>query len=218
MEPMGREASAREPIRLLTISREYGAGGSELGVLLGERLGWRVMDQEVAGRIARRLRCEESDVRALDEHAPSLLERLVASFAVTAPDAAELPTPVAAPDPDRLVEATREVLLEAARELPLIVVGHGGNILYRDRPDVLRLRVAAPFEVRVQRVARRTGLEPHQAARDVRYRDADRQHYLQRYYHVDAADPHNYDLILNTGTFSLERAADLIEAAVRGCG
>jgi hypothetical protein len=48
----------REPIRLVTISREYGAGGSELGVLLGEKLGWLVIDHELVRRLAARLSCD----------------------------------------------------------------------------------------------------------------------------------------------------------------
>ncbi|MFL5535605.1 MAG: cytidylate kinase family protein, partial [Gemmatimonadales bacterium] len=65
----------REPTRLLTISREYGAGGSEIGVLLGEKLGWLVIDHELVRRLAARLSCDEGDVVAMDEHAPSFLER-----------------------------------------------------------------------------------------------------------------------------------------------
>jgi cytidylate kinase len=101
-------------------------------------------------------------------------------------------------------------LLEAAQSTPLIVVGHGGNCLFRHRPDVLRVRVTAPFELRVQRVTRRTGLSPQQAAADVRRRDADRQQYLQRYYRSDVNDACQYDLQINTGTLSLQAAAQLV--------
>src|SRR4051812_38463635 len=162
--------STRIPIRLITISREYGAGGSELGVLLGEKLGWPVLDHELVRQLAARLSCEEGEVRALDEHAPSFLERLAAVAVVTAPESRVHSTPWAT-DPDCVAAAAREVLLEAAQNTPLIVVGHGGNCLFRNRPDVLRVRVTAPFEVRVQRVARRTGSSPQQAAADVRRRD-----------------------------------------------
>src|SRR3982751_6828081 len=82
----GRMAVGAGPIRLITISREYGAGGSELGALLGESLGWPVLDHELVRQLAARLSCEEGEVVAMDEHAPSFLERLAAVAVVTAPE------------------------------------------------------------------------------------------------------------------------------------
>jgi hypothetical protein len=199
------------PVQLVTISREYGAGGSELGVLLGKELGWRVLDHELVQQLAARLRCEEGEVKAMDEHAPSFFERLAAAAIVTAPESRAHSSPWTT-DPDCIAAAAREVLLEAARTLPLIVVGHGGNCLFRGRRDVLRVRVTAPFDVRVGRVAHRTGVPLAKAAADVRRKDADRQHYLQRYYHSNLNDPCEYDLQINTGAVPLDAAARLVLA------
>jgi len=204
----------RQPVQLITLSREYGAGGSELGVLLGQVLGWPVIDHELVRQLAARLSCEEGEVVAMDEHAPSFLERLAAVATVTAPESRVHSRPWTT-DPDCVAAAAREVLLEAAQNPPAIIVGHGGNCLLRGRPDVLRVRVVAPFELRVQRVARRTGASPQRAAADVRRRDADRQHYLQRYYQSEMNDPTGYDLQINTGTVSLEAAAQLVSHLVR---
>jgi Cytidylate kinase-like family len=205
----------REPIRLITLSREYGAGGSELGVLLGAQLGWPVLDRDLAHRIAKRLRCTHADVEASDERAPTLLERIATAFTVVPSDAPVLPEPSGTPDPDVLAEATRAVLLEAARTPPLIVIGHGANCLFRHRRDVLRVRVTAPYGVRVRRVAARTGVSLHRAAADVRHRDADRHHYLERYYKSNANDPNLYDIQINTATIPLETAARLVVSLVR---
>ena len=101
------------------------------------------------------------------------------------------------------------------RTLPLIVVGHGGNCLFRGRSDVLRVRVTAPFDVRVRRVAQRTGVATAQAAADVRRKDADRQQYLQRYYHSSLNDPCEYDLQINTGAVPLDAAARMVVALLR---
>ena len=205
---------APAPIRLLTISREYGAGGSELGVLLGQRLGWPVLDHELISKLASRLSCDEGDVVAMDEHAPTLLERLAAVGMVTAPESRSHSRPWTT-DPDCVAAAAKEVLLEAAQNLPLIVVGHGGNCLFRGRPDVLRVRVTAPVDLRVQRVARRSTMTAAKAAAEVRRRDSDRQNYLQRYYRSDTNDPCSYDLQINTGTISLDTAADLLSGLIQ---
>jgi hypothetical protein len=204
----------RRPVQLITISREYGAGGSELGVMLGRELGWRVLDHGLVQQLASRLRCDEGEVVAMDEHAPSFFERLASAAVVTAPESRAHATPWVT-DPDCIAAAAREVLLEAVRHLPLIVVGHGGNCLFRGRSDVLRVRVTAPFDVRVGRVAQRTGLAPAQVASDVRRRDGDRQQYLQRYYHSNLNDPCEYDLQINTGVVPLDAAAQLVLGLVR---
>ena len=209
-------AADREPIRVITISREYGAGGSELGLRLGGELGWPVLDRELAQRLARRLRCASADVEANKERAPSFLERVAAAFTVVPSDAPVLPQLNRSPDPDTLVEATRAVLLEAVRTPPLIVIGHGANCLLHDRPDVLRLRVTAPYSVRVKRVTARTGQPAGEAAADVRHRDADRRHYLERYYRKDANDPCLYDLQINSGSIPLEAAVRLVVMLVHG--
>src|SRR4051794_7978575 len=155
--------STRIPIRLITISREYGAGGSELGVLLGSSLGWPVLDHELVRQLAARLSCEEGEVMAMDEHAPSFLERLASVATVTAPESRVHSRPWST-DPDCVAAAAREVLLEAAQNPPLIVVGHGGNCLFRSRPDVLRVRVTAPQDVRIRRGGPRAGGTPTQTA------------------------------------------------------
>jgi cytidylate kinase len=207
---------ARELVRLITLSREYGAGGSELGMLLGAELGWPVLDRDLAHRIAERLRCKHTDVEALDEKAPTWLERIAAAFTVVPSDAPILPDPSGTPDPDALAQATKAVLLEAARTPPLIVIGHGANCLLRNRRDVLRIRVTAPYEVRVRRVAERTGMPLPKAAADVRHRDADRRHYLERYYKSDSNNPAEYDIQINTATIPLAMAARLVLSLVRG--
>jgi cytidylate kinase len=75
--------------------------------------------------------------------------------------------------------------------------------------------VTAPVEVRVGRVARRSSLTLGQAAAAVRRRDSDRQQYLQRYYQSDVNDPNGYDLQINTGTVSLETAAQMVLGLIR---
>lgn len=208
------ETASTNPVRIIALSREYGAGGSALGVLLGERLGWPVLDRDLARRVAERLHCPCETVEALDEHAPTLLERIAAAFAVCPSDAPILPDAPSAPDPDTLARATRAVVLEAVRTPPLIVIGHGATCLLHDRREVLRVRVIAPYAVRVSRVAKRMNISREQAAADVSRRDMERRHYLDRYYRRDTDDPSLYDMQINTATIPLDTAARMIMTLV----
>ena len=208
----------REPVQIITLSREYGAGGSQLGLLLGSALAWPVLDRDLAERLAKQLRCKSADVAEHHERAPRFLERIAAAFTVVPSDAPILPELSRIPNPDTLFEATRAVLLEAVRTPPLIVIGHGANCLLCERRDVLRVRVTAPYAVRVRRVARRTGQSVDEAGADVRQRDADRRQYLERYYHKETNDPYLYDLQINTATITLDVAAQMVVRLIRPDG
>ena len=75
------------PTELITVSREFGAGGSELARKLGERLGWPVLDDDVACRCAKRLHIDTAAVERVREHSPTLLARLSAALLVAPPEA-----------------------------------------------------------------------------------------------------------------------------------
>ena len=202
------------PIALITISREFGAGGTRLGQILADRLGWRLLDRELVHAVAERLACTDAEVAACDEHPPSLMERVAAAFTISPPEAPVLLNPPVNADPDRVAWATRRVLLEAVRTPPLIVIGHGGQCLFRDRGDTLHLRLVAPYSHRLQVVCRRSGENEAAAAAAIRHRDADRQHYVRRYYQREWTDPCLYSLQLNTARVPVETAAELVTQLV----
>jgi cytidylate kinase len=203
---------------LITISREFGAGGSELARAVGARLGWTVLDRDVVTRVAARLGMGEQAVERLDEQPPPLMQRLAAALLVLPPEAPVIVHPQDALDPDAVATAARDVLLEAARTPPLVVVGHGGQALFRDRPGAVHLRVVAPVEERRLRVCRRFGCDDRFAASEMRRIDEARRQYLRRYRGVDAADPLLYDIVVNTGRVTVDEAADAVAGLERQRG
>jgi hypothetical protein len=164
----------------------------------------------MASRIAKRLRCDARMVEAIAERGPTLLERVISAFTVVPAEAPIVPDPAAPLDPNNFVAASRVVLDEAVRELPLVIIGHGANCYFAGRPDVFRVRVTAPYDLRVRRIVQRTGQSFDAAADDVRRHDENRREYLERYYRCNWNDPSAYDLQVNTGTIPLDTAADLV--------
>jgi CMP/dCMP kinase len=202
-------------IELITVSREFGAGGSELARKLGERLGWPVLDDEVACRCAQRLNIERSAVERLREHSPTLLARLSAALLVAPPEAPGIDTTHLLRI-DAIAEAALESIKEAALSLPLIVVGFGTQCIFADRPDALHVRLVAPLPVRVERLRARFGWDAANATARARRMDEDRRRYVQRYFHRDVHDPLLYDVQINTGRTTPDEAASMIELLVRG--
>ena len=206
------------PIDVITLSREFGAGGSRLAAALGARLGWPVLDHEIAPTVAARLGVAGETVAGCDEHAPRLLERMGTAVLWTSPEVGVPLELLQRPDPDTVAAATRELLVEAAAAPPRVLVGHGAQALLHDRPGTLHLRLVAPLADRVRRIRARTGVGASEAAALAARMDAERAFYVRHYYRRDLADPLLYDLALNTGRVGLDEALAIVEALVRGGG
>lgn len=204
-------------VELITISREFGAGGSDVARLIGERLSWPVLDDDVACRCAKRLNIDTAAVERLREHSPTLLARLSAALLVSPPEAPGIDTSNLMRI-DAIAEAALESITEAARSLPLIVVGFGTQCMFANRADALHVRLVAPLEARVARLRARCGWDASVAAAKARKMDEERRRYVQRYFHRDVLDPLLYDVQINTGRTSLEEAAAIVERLVRGEG
>ena len=224
----------------VTISREYGSGGGEIAARLARRLGWRLVDHEVVGQIARRLGVQVADVAAHDEQVAGLAQRVrgaldaLGSIAdtmvgtlehVPGDRAAEPPeepgagSPGAAPPaagvrPRSYHEALRQVVAEAAERGRVVIVGRGAQVLLAGRRDVLHARVVAPLEQRVTYVMRREGLGEAAARARIQRKERARARYLQAYHRREPEEAHLYDLVLNTGVLSLDDAVELLGLAL----
>ncbi len=198
---------ARQPVRVITISREYGSGGGEIAQLLGRTLGWRVIDRALIQEVARRIEAPEAELEPLDEHVGGIVERIAGVFARGAPEA---PVLTALPDPDLVATIERAVLRDAVQALPFIVVGHGGQCVFAERPDALHVRITAPLGQRIQCIARRKGLSAPLAARETERHDAERKRYIHHHFGCDANDPGLYTLQLNTGFLTIDEAASIV--------
>jgi len=201
-------------IRLITVSREFGAGGSDLARELGARLKWPVLDHDIVHRVAERLRLDDGSVEPFDEHPPSLLARIATVLIVPLPGMYSFPTATDVPTHDAIADATRRVIEDAAKSLPLIVVGHGAQCIFEDRIDVLSVRLVAPLQARVSRVAARQKISKPMATELVRRADQDREAYIERYFHRAWRSELLYDLQINTGTIGISEAATMVTRLV----
>lgn len=210
----GSDAEQTDPIDLITVSREYGAGGSDLARALGAHLQWPVLDRDLVHRVAERLRLEPHHVEAVDEQPPGLLTRLIASALLMTPP--ELPTEMQTDrlHPDAVAAAARAAIQAAAHSPPLIVVGHATQCLFRDRPATLHIRLVAPLDIRLQRVCVRMPCNSARAVAETKRMDHARAAYVRRHYQTDWRDPLLYDVQFNTGRVSIEDAARAIARLV----
>ena len=211
IQPNGGEMKA------ITISRQYGSGGGEIGARLAQRLHWHLIDHELVARVARELRIPEQQAEVQDEYANGFIARVVSQFVSTVPTAASPVVQVALPDQtdeNRYQETLRRVVETAADTGHAVIVGRASQMILAKRRDVLHVFIEAPLQERIAYVALRENLDAARARDRIQLKDGDRSRYFQTVYHRDANDPMLYDLVINTGVLSLDRAVDLIGLAL----
>lgn len=206
---------------VVTITRQYGAGGSRVAELAAQALDWTVIDNEFIEAVARRAGLPAEEVAARQERAPSLLSRLARALATASP---EVFVPAAAdaeePAEERIVRLTERVITDAAQEGRAVLVGRAAQfVLGSAWPEwALHAYVVAPRDVRLRTVAARLGVDEAEAARITDRTDADRDRYVQRWYGRQRQDPANYHLVLNTAWLGYDGAAETIVQALRRRG
>ena len=193
---------------LITISREYGAGGSSVARTIAERLGWKLVDNQIVEEIARRAGMTTAEAQERVERSPTFVERLIRALAASNP---ELLTPASVQPPDaadaQLKQITEQVVAESASN-HAVLVGRAASAVIGRREDALHIKLVGSVEYRREVIAKRLGVAPEEAARKVRDVDAHRAEYHRKWYARDWFDAHNYHLVINVGWVGLEGAAD----------
>jgi cytidylate kinase len=187
---------------ILTVSHEIGAGGPEIGQKVADQLGWHYVDQELISDAALRYGVLEEKLSSLDESKPSLFERFDA-------------------ETRRYITVLQTAVFEFAEQDRVVLMGRAGQWLLRGLPHVLRLRVMAPFDKRVKRLARKlSGQMGEQTnprtVQDMARRDDQEKLGRMRYlYEVDLRDPSLYDLVVNTDKLSIDAAVEMVAATLQ---
>ncbi len=204
---------------IVTISRQFGAGGALVARMLADRLGWSLVDNELIDQVAIRAGMAPEEVAEHDERAPGFIERLTRALASSMP---EFVAPESGTLPDlaeeRLVKITERVVSEAAEQGKVILVGRAAPAVLASHPRTLHLQIVAPLANRIARVVERQGIDMKQAEKLIHDADRNRARYHKQYYQRDWADPANYDLVINTARIGIEGTVDIVMDRLRRLG
>jgi cytidylate kinase len=181
---------------IITISREMGSGGIPIAHKVAEELGYQLIDGEAIMAAAETYGLSPEAVEQADEKPPHFVDTLDSKQFLDL----------------HLIEL---IILEAALKGNVVIYGRGGQDLLKDINSVLRTRVIAPFEVRVERWAEREWLDPDRARYLVRKSDQQRAGFIKYYFDRDWEDSTSYDLVINTQRLSEDMAVQVICASVK---
>ena len=200
---------------ILTLSRLYGSGGSEVAALTAKLLGWSLLDNTVVDAVATRMGLSVAEVRDREERVPSLVERLTSAMAM---GSQEWMSPIAdtkRPTDEQLIEVTRHIIEEAIARGPVVVVGRGAQEMLAEREDALHVFCYAPRKALVARTMHREGMSAEEATRLVDSTNKERDQWVRLHWERDRRAHENYDLSVNTERLGIEGSAHLIVSAAR---
>ena len=186
----------------LLISRQRGSGGDKIAQAAGGRLGWHVFDRQIVDSVASRAHVRQQLILSLDERARTAFEDTFRS----------------AFEPEDIGSANyilylKQVVLALGHQGDVVLVGRGAQYMLPIECG-LRVRIVAPAEWRAKQIAARLKLPIEEARKEIQVSDANRQSFARQYFHQDAGDTLNYDVVINTAEVCIEGAADLVVFAL----
>ena len=213
-EGVSRPSAGIQMIRIITVEREYGAGGGVIAAKLAERLGWQLWDQRLTDEIARRLDCDSRTVADREERRDPVHYRLFKAF-LHGSFEGNLNTPRLRPvDGDCVHDFTRQVVTEVAEAGECVIVGRGSAYYLGNRGDAFHVFVYAPFDDKVRRLVA-TGKSREEAIELVETVDRDRADFIGRTFHVEWPARHRFHLMVNSGMGEELAVQTILDAVAR---
>ncbi len=190
--------------RVVTISRQFGAGGRQVALRLGQRLGWQVWDKEILDMLASQGGGElrHRMYEALDERMQGEIEALLSSL-------------LGQSEKHTYFLLLPKAIFTIARN-DAIILGRGAHILL---PDALRVQLVASSENRIRNLMRLYDLSIADATREVEETDRERARFMRQFLKRVSAPPRKsgdptFDLVINTDHYSFDQVAELIQYAL----
>lgn len=208
----------KEKRLVITIGRQYGSGGSEIGTRLAKELGFDFYDKNILRMNSDESGIKESYFHLADEKAGNkLLYRIIASL--TPED--KLPSfgsdLISA---DNLFRFQSEVIRKLAAEENCVILGRCADYVLDGMEGLVRIFLYADMDARIRRITEKGYYEPKDVKKNIKRVDRERREYHLYYTGKDWEKPENYDLMLNTASLGIDNCIALIKhyLAAKGYG
>ncbi|HLJ35247.1 MAG TPA: cytidylate kinase-like family protein [Ktedonobacteraceae bacterium] len=205
---------------VVTISRQFGSGGAEIGRIVARESALDYVDHEIIDEVARRLGVNAQHVEHHDEQTSGTVGHILEALQSSNPFAINYSTlfgPTPSPTQSRdgaYLHLTQKVVMEVATRGNSVIIGRGGQFLLHNSPRTLHIYVFAPLAYRIENVMHHFQLPHEKAVQLIERRDYEIDGYLHHNYGSDGHQPNLYHLLINTSLFSFELAARLVREAL----
>ena len=195
--------------KIITITRQFGSGGHEIGSALAERLGIGFYDKELISLAAKESGIapevfEHADEKASNSLLYSLSMGLYNYGAGFSSSMGDLPVN------DKLYILQHKIIKEKAESESFVIVGRCADYILKDYPGIVKVFIYADIESRVRRAISRHDIEPARAKQAIIKTDKSRANYYSFYSGQKWGQVENYDLCINTTKLDVDQAVKLI--------
>ena len=183
---------------IITIAREHGSSGKQIGRIVADKLGIPFYYKEMTALAAKESGLDREFIADINVNSPAVLHSLYLSTEVI----------------QRAVVAQDKVIKRIAAEGSCVIVGRAADYVLRDNEDLMRVFIYAPTDFRIKRIMDIYGDSYENAKKHVRRSDEARASYYKKISGLTWGDRHNYDLVVNS-SMGLEQSAEFICSHVR---
>jgi cytidylate kinase len=200
---------------VITISRQYGAGGSTLGRMIADKLGYTFADSQIIERIAHEANVSTSWVQSFEKEAGGRMSRFVSRLVARHLVDRILKDERGYLDEQSYLDYLVLIIAQMADEGNAVIIGRGSQYILNDHPDTFHLLLVDSYENRIKFLVERHKLTPKKATQEVDREDKRRLALYRRIGKSDYDTPMLYHMVLNMGRIDLDTALTLVCQAVQ---
>ena len=195
---------------VLSISRQFGAGGKTIGLMVARRMKYQFVDSGILRKVAEEAKVSLEWVEGVEKEAGGYLMRFLSNLVSS--DFIERHVSGSAEDFDekKYVTFLQKVIKRIAEEDNVVFVGRGSQFILKDNPNVLSVLLVAERKDRIQFLVDHYQMDPGKAERMVTRHEKKRARFMTNFGHTNPDDPSHYHMVLNTSLLSLDMARDQI--------
>ena len=194
---------------VITISRQFGTGGHEIGAELARRLGVKLLDKQILNEVASRMEAVEDAVEKIEARNPLWRDDFT-NFYRTYMAQAEYNGLEQEQTSRKLFRAQADAIRRIANEESCIIIGRCGFDIFADHPNALKIFIHSTMDVRKRRIAEKYDISESDAAAMIVDNDYSRELYTKTFTGRDWKDATNYDISLDVRKFGVNGAVDFL--------
>ena len=195
---------------VITISRQFGAGGITLGELVSKKLGYRFFDNEIIQMVAKKAKVSTNWVESMEKEAGGKIQRFLSGMVSKRLVDRILDMDHGYIDEEIYVDLLHDIIAKIAAEGNAVILGRGSQYILKTTPQVFHVLLVADKDYRVEFIEDKYRLTAKQALQMVNNEDKRRINLYQKFDRLDYDSAAHYHLVLNMRRVALETAADLM--------
>jgi len=195
---------------VVTISRQFGAGGRTLGLRLSERFKFHLVDASVIDELARKAKISVDWLAAMEKEASSTMLRAISSVVSSGIFYRTPAVPGEEFEKKKYIDFLTRIMTSMADEGGYILIGRGSQLVLKDHPKAFHILLVGEAKDRVEFLIRHYDMSRAEAEAMIREREKERSAVASHIFGMDIDDPNLYHMCLNASRIPFDRVVNMV--------